>query len=172
MRSLRSRSENFAIEDCVRFYLVLFLMVLTLCFLPLSRHSTPTCSAKPNSPFDSYGNICWQDEQARLDNFAIQLHNNPTLTGYIIVYAGRISCRDETKYRGNRARNYVLRRGVDPKRVFFRDAGFQPDIQHVLWLQPKNLPEYKARPSLSKDTVSIKRCVDKMFERVLCPNYR
>jgi hypothetical protein len=26
-------------------------------------------------PFDEYGSVCWEDEKARLDNFAVQLQN-------------------------------------------------------------------------------------------------
>ena len=38
---------------------------------------------------DGYGNIRFLDEKARLDNFAIQLQNEPKTQGYIIVYAGQ-----------------------------------------------------------------------------------
>jgi hypothetical protein len=48
-------------------------------------------------PFDTYGNIRFSDEKARLDNFAIQLQNQEDAHGQIIVYAGRkatvASCR-------------------------------------------------------------------------------
>ncbi len=39
--------------------------------------------------FDEYGDISWQDEQTRLDNFAIQLQSAHTVAGHIIAYAGR-----------------------------------------------------------------------------------
>ena len=132
----------------------------------------PTNNASVITPFDEYGNICWEDEQARLDNFAIQIQNDPTLVGYIVVYAGRISCLDESKYRGNRARNYVLKRGVDPKRVIFKDGGYRPDIQTVLHLQTNDKPDYEIKPELKKDEVFIKRCFDKVFAKVLCLNKR
>jgi len=28
--------------------------------------------------FDDYGNICWEDEKSRLDNFAVALQNDPS----------------------------------------------------------------------------------------------
>jgi hypothetical protein len=124
----------------------------------------------PNSPFDSYGNLCWQDEQARLDNFSIQLLNDPNLIGYIVVYAGRISCRDEAGYRGSRARSWVLSRKVDPKRVIFKDGGYRREMQTVLHLQPKDEPDYQPQPTLKRDKVSVKRCIDKVFELKLCLN--
>jgi hypothetical protein len=36
---------------------------------------------------DEYGSIRFGDEQARLDNFAIELQNDPTARGFIIIYA-------------------------------------------------------------------------------------
>ena len=39
----------------------------------------------PDHALDSYGNICWEDEKARLDNFAIELQNSPDKRGLIIV---------------------------------------------------------------------------------------
>ena len=143
-------------------------VLLLACFSPLSTNNARTTSVI--TPFDAYGNICWEDEQARLDNFAIQIQKDPTLVGYIVVYAGRISCLDESKYRGNRARNHVLKRGVDPKRVIFKDGGYRPDIQTVLHLQPKDKPDYEINPGLKKDEVLIKRCFDKVFAKVLCLN--
>src|SRR6185369_3346206 len=72
----------------------------------------PTCNAtascttgvkpapKPPVKFDEYGNIRFNDERARLDNYAIQLQNDPTGTGTIIVYG---SCEGEAQSRGDRA---------------------------------------------------------------------
>ncbi|MDT5159221.1 MAG: hypothetical protein QOH51_3578, partial [Acidobacteriota bacterium] len=38
---------------------------------------------------DEYGNIRFNDEKARLDNYAIELQNDPTSQGYLICYGGR-----------------------------------------------------------------------------------
>jgi hypothetical protein len=38
---------------------------------------------------DEYGNIRFNDEKARLDNYAIELQNDPTAQGYLICYGGR-----------------------------------------------------------------------------------
>src|SRR6185436_15015832 len=40
----------------------------------------------PARKFDEYGNIRFNDEKARLDNFAVQLQNEPTSQGYIIAF--------------------------------------------------------------------------------------
>ena len=55
--------------------------------------------------FDDYLDISRNDEKARLDNFGIELQNDPTATGYVIVYPGRASRRAEIQdHFGGRAR--------------------------------------------------------------------
>jgi len=39
--------------------------------------------------FDEFGDINCEDEMARLDNFAIQLQNEPAAKGVMIFYGGR-----------------------------------------------------------------------------------
>jgi hypothetical protein len=57
--------------------------------------------------FDEYGDICPGDEKARLDNFAIQLQNNPELQAYIIFYGGR--CYSSCEYDYPRHRRHTTR---------------------------------------------------------------
>lgn len=40
-------------------------------------------------PFDEYGDIKFEDETARLDNFVIQIFNIPLSSGYILMTAGQ-----------------------------------------------------------------------------------
>ena len=76
-------------------------------------------------PFDRYDGISWDNEKARLDSFAIALLQDPSLTGYIIVYTGKRSCVGEAQRRGLRAKKYLVeRRGVDWNRVIWKDAGY------------------------------------------------
>jgi len=63
----------------------------------------PTTS--PDRPFDSYGTIRWEDETARLDNFAIQLLNEEKLVGYILVYDKIGGCPGEAT--AMRAKRYI-----------------------------------------------------------------
>ena len=69
-------------------------LVLLIIAVPCTRADAPT--VRPSLPvdrlFDQYGRIKWEDEQARLDNFAIQLMNEPDLIGYIFVYDGNNIC--------------------------------------------------------------------------------
>jgi len=85
--------------------------------------------------FDEYGLIRWGDEQARLDNFAIQLQNEPDAIGYIFVYDGNNVCEGEARARAVRARDYVVNhRGIAWNRVMWRYDGFIG--QFLIALQP------------------------------------
>ena len=150
--------------------LISLLCLLLVAASLLGNRAYPS-STTPNSPFDEYGNICWDDEKARLDNLAIQLQKQPTATGEIMVYAGRISCNDEAKYRGNRARDWLKKRGVPSHQVIVKDGGFQKDVLTILIIVPREARSYDYPSSLPRDKISIRRrCIDKVFARVLCLN--
>jgi hypothetical protein len=123
----------------------------------------------PIQPLDSYGNLCWENERIRLDNFAIQLLKQPSSNrGFILVAAGRTSCTNEAKYRGARAKDWVVKRGVAAHRVVVKDAGYQENVTTKLWLVPPGVGEPYLESQFKKTEVSIHNCVDKVFARVLC----
>ena len=98
--------------------------------------STPvSLPPRPPRKFDEYGNIRFNDEKARLDNFAIQLQNEPTSTGAIVGYG---SCDAEGMTRANRAKDYLVNtRGIDASRLNVIDGGCLPELQVQLWLVPQ-----------------------------------
>ena len=86
--------------------------------------------------FDEYGNIRFNDEKARLDNFAIQLQNEPSSRGYIIAYG---TCDAEGVTRGNRAKDYLVNtRGIDASRIEVVDGGCMAELKVELWVCPAN----------------------------------
>ncbi len=123
----------------------------------------------PDSPFDSYGNICFEDEKARLDNFAIALQQNPKWIGYIVVYAGNESCAGEAQYRANRAKRWVVRRGVAAQRVIVKNGGYRTDVTTQLQPWPTDKPPYEIlQGELSfKDVKIFKHC--KIYRPRMCP---
>src|SRR6185436_15625603 len=93
---------------------------------------------KPPKPvsqkFDEYGNIRFNDEKARLDNYAIQLQNQPGSTATIIVYG---TCAGEGQQRGDRAKDYLVNtRGIDAGRITVIDGGCRADLTVQLWIVP------------------------------------
>ena len=90
---------------------------------------------KPAVKFDEYGNIRFNDEKARLDNYAIQLQNEPTAQGYIVGYG---SCDAEGTTRANRAKDYLVNtRGIDAGRLVVVDGGCLPELLVQLWIAPQ-----------------------------------
>jgi hypothetical protein len=107
---------------------------------PSCTGTTNSCSTgvKPPKPtakkFDEYGNIRFNDEKARLDNYAIQLQNDPGAGGTIIVYG---TCNGEGQQRGDRAKDYLVNtRGIEAGRITVVDGGCRADLAVQLWIVP------------------------------------
>jgi hypothetical protein len=99
----------------------------------LSRAEPPHNQVWPDRLFDEYGRIRWEDEQARLDNFAIQVTNEPDAIGYIFVYDGANMCAGEVEARAIRAKRYIVEhRGVPWNRVIWRKDGYRGEFRIVL----------------------------------------
>jgi hypothetical protein len=107
---------------------------------PSCTGTTNSCTTSVKTPprepvkFDEYGNIRFNDEKARLDNFAIQLQNDPTATATIIVFG---SCAGEGQTRGDRAKDYLVNtRGIEASRITVVDGGCRADLTVQLWIVP------------------------------------
>ncbi|HZI49258.1 MAG TPA: hypothetical protein VFD75_15795, partial [Pyrinomonadaceae bacterium] len=102
-----------------------------------NRTASCTTPVKPVAvarKFDEYGNIRFNDEKARLDNFAIALQNEPTSQGYILGYG---SCDEEGQKRAQRAKDYLVNtRGIDAGRIMVVDGGCMPELKVELWIVP------------------------------------
>jgi hypothetical protein len=136
----------------------LFLALLLVAPLSLSR---PHAEATPDVFWlEKYGNIAWQDEKARLDNFAIQLMNNPNNIGYLYVRAGRLSCKGEAQARAVRAKNYMTKvRHSDSNQIIWRDIGYGDEFEVSIWLAPRGKPPmYVPDYQRATDQHTIKDC--------------
>ena len=106
----------------------------------VSSNAAHNVRLPPRRNFDQYGLIRWVDEQARLDNFAIQLQQEPDYIGYIFVYDGNDVCAGEARARAVRARDYVVRyRGIPWNRVMWRYDGFAGEFSIALQPAPRTM---------------------------------
>ncbi len=123
---------------------------------------------------DFYGNVCWEDEKARLDNFAIHTQENSNTFGLIVVYAGRRSCSGEVQTRAERAWKWVVeKRGVEASRVVWKDGGYREDVTIELWLFPRDLNEkdWPITPTLERKDVKVfSRCKGRIYKPANCVN--
>jgi hypothetical protein len=109
---------------------------------------------------DRYGNISWEEEKARLDNFAIQILQDPDYIGYIYVNAGREACKDEAQKRAVRAKKYLVDvRKVPLDRVVWKDIGYDDEAEVVFYLFNRNKPiPYNPEYQPAKEGQIIKDC--------------
>jgi hypothetical protein len=108
-----------------------------------SCQNSASCSFSVVAPpaqctkFDEYGNIAFNDEKARLDNYAIQLQNDPSSTGYIIAYADRTGPAGQAQARADRAKAYLVNtRGIDASRLTTIDGGCRETLTVELFVCP------------------------------------
>jgi hypothetical protein len=121
---------------------------------PPACSRTASCSTQVRTPtvpeptkFDEYGNIRFNDEKARLDNYAIQLQNQPGSEGYIVAYG---TCVGEGQARADRAKNYLVNtRGIEAGRIVTIDGGCRADLTVELWIVPTGA----RKPAASTDNL-------------------
>jgi len=88
--------------------------------------------------FDEFPNIARNDEKARLDNYAIELQNDPTSTAYVIVYPGQQSKTGEVQLHETRAVDYLVNsRGIDKRRIVTLIGAKRTDLTVELWTCPQ-----------------------------------
>jgi hypothetical protein len=117
------------------------------CSRTASCSTNITLPPRPPTKFDEYGDIRFNDEKARLDNYAIQLQNDPTAQGYIIAYG---NCAGAAQARADRAKDYLVNtRGIDAGRLTTIDGGCRADLTVELWLVPSGATP----PAASTDNI-------------------
>ncbi|HVF51023.1 MAG TPA: hypothetical protein VNA19_13095 [Pyrinomonadaceae bacterium] len=105
--------------------------------------------------FDEYGNIRFNDEKARLDNFAVALQNEPGAQGYIIAYGGRRGRSGEAQARADRARDYLVNeRQIDASRIVTVDGGFRENLTVELYIVPQGATPPTASPNVDASEVT------------------
>jgi hypothetical protein len=95
-------------------------------------------SPQPGRLFDSYGDLRFKDEKARLLNFAIELRNQPGSQGYVIAYARRDDSAGSANSRAERAKLYLVNeQGIDGGRIVMVDGGTRKERTVELYITPQ-----------------------------------
>ena len=126
--------------------------IVAVLFLTLLMSSSS--SAQKYERFDGFGDVDCEDEMAHLDNFAVQLQHEPTLTGYIMVYGGQMRKRGDPKARASRMKDYLTRnRGIDAKRVVTIIGGYREEVEVELLIWPASAGVPQASPTIQQKNV-------------------
>lgn len=140
--------------------------------LPESCPSSASCTTIVirevyfHDELDEYGNIRWEDERARLDNFAIELQNWPEGVGYVMAYGGRVSVRGEARRRAERARRYLTDfRGIPAGRVVAVDGGYKGNLTVELRMRSKDVEPPSPSPTVDPSEVRFVKPVRKRTAR-------
>lgn len=87
--------------------------------------------------FDEYLDLKFSEERRRLDQFAIQLHNEPGATGYILIYDAADTRKPVAQERGKRAKNYLVKEcGLSDERIEFVNGGLRDKLSVELFITP------------------------------------
>jgi len=93
----------------------------SLCWLLISFVSLSPAATRENPLFDAYyTSIGFAAENARLNNYAIQLQNAPASRGFIVVYAENERTVKRANARARRAVRYLVKRGINARRIAWR----------------------------------------------------
>jgi hypothetical protein len=104
--------------------------------------------------FDEYGKINEEDERARLDNFAAELKNDSTATGYLLAYGGRRSQPDEAQKWLDAAADYLMKvRGIPGARSLVGVGGYREEPTIELWIAPAGGTPPMATPTVDPSEV-------------------
>lgn len=135
-------------------------LLLLLVFSSMPLHSkeswsirTLTSSSQQPRKFDEYTDTASNDAKARLDNFAVELQNDPRAKGYIIAYGGR-RCPNKAEAYAEYDRSYLVsNRGIDGSRVVAVNGGRRGDASRYtveLWFVPEGGSAPAPSPTLKR----------------------
>ena len=82
------------------------------------------CIVDPSRSFDEYSLLRWEDEKARLDNFAIRLRKEMG-RGVIVVSGPNEAQRAKLLKHAVRARKHLATVGLEPQRILIADGGYR-----------------------------------------------
>ena len=103
-----------------------------------STNVLPVIIPPKNKCYDCFPVTVFDDMKARLDNFAIELQNNPSSRGYVIAYSGASSRAGQADRLINRAKDYLTnQRGIDTSRFSIINGGYRETDYFELWIVPQ-----------------------------------
>ena len=106
--------------------------------LRCSSSTAPPVSGTGSVKIDQFGFIAFEEERARLDEFATTLSGWAGARGYIIVYPGRTATLRKAQARANRAQSYLERKKGLKNRIVTIIGGGREEPSVELYITVKN----------------------------------
>ncbi|MGI8787571.1 MAG: hypothetical protein ACR2HG_07420 [Pyrinomonadaceae bacterium] len=91
---------------------------------------------------------------ALVDSFMVELNNNPTLKGYIIVYANRSTGTKEMERSIASVKRIFAFRKYDPSRATIIRGGYREDNTVDLWIAPEGTEPPKPTPTVDEKFIA------------------
>jgi len=90
---------------------------------------------------DEFGQLAKSDEKARLDNFAIEMENDPSSTAYVVVYPGQHGRSRQVQNQRTRVIDYLVNsRRFNAERIVTIEGPPRAEIVVELWTCPQGAP--------------------------------
>lgn len=100
-----------------------------------------------SSLFDVCCDCASDDQKARMDNLAIQLQNDPSVTTYLIAYTAQKSHQAHATSLLTRSKDYLItNRGIDSSRIVTLNGGTRDQECLELWLVPSGATPPTPKP--------------------------
>jgi hypothetical protein len=125
--------------------------------------------------FDEFGDIQTSDLKARLDNFAIELINEPTTKGFIVTYRSRRDLPGISNRLAIRSKGYLVNaRGLPADRIATVDGGEGDCLAQELWVVPPGTAPKPRPDAYQRDFPDLDspRKIDEFGYDVRLPNKR
>ena len=122
-----------------------------------TSHSCTTSVAEKSVPAKKAGEYITRDLKANtamLDDFVLQLMNDPTAQGYIIAYGGRTSRPEDAQKAADNATDYTMNtRKMDGARTLSGVGGYREEPTIELWIAPDGGTPPMATPTVAPEDV-------------------
>lgn len=136
----------------------MFSAILCLTLLQAaSAQEAKTAQILAPERFDQWGDMEFTDESVRLDKIANQLKEWRLSIVYLVIHAGPRACKGEASARGIRAKEYLLKKEIEPERIVWIDAGWKKKLSVEVWIWPLQFgqPKPSVDDTLKRNQVTI-----------------
>jgi len=102
---------------------------------------------------DEFPQVPYSETAARMDSYFVQMGNEPTMTGHIIIYGSRQSNKKDVAVVERMLREIITFRKYDPSRIQIVDGGFRENMWVEVYLLPPGVEPPRPTPTLNADFV-------------------